>query len=76
MVTVRERFYRTRLLNGIEPNSAIGFAMSAVDPTEARFHADDPPGIVLPPATILVAALVLSMALWAGAWRLAQMILG
>lgn len=40
--------------------------MSAIDPAEARFHADDPPGATLPSASVLVGALAVSALLWLG----------
>ena len=54
----------------------IAWAMSAIDPTEARFHADDPPGVTLPPATVLVGALVAGALMWVGVFALAGTFLG
>ena len=50
--------------------------MSAIDPTEARFHADHPPGVTLPPATVLVGALVAGALMWVGVFALAGTFLG
>ncbi|MEZ5960627.1 MAG: hypothetical protein R3C30_09415 [Hyphomonadaceae bacterium] len=50
--------------------------MSVIDPTEARFHADDPPGVILPPGWLLLAAFLIGVTAWFAVGALAARLLG
>lgn len=49
--------------------------MSAIDPAEARFQSNDPPGATLPPAWVLACALLTGALMWLALGALAATLL-